>query len=204
MGWSPGDDREILSKEELVKEFTLDRVNKTSATFGIDKLNWLNGQYIKEKDSKELLKLLIPFLKEKNIIGEDFDREKLLNLVELYKIRMKTLSDFTGHIAVFYSDKVHFDEKGVEKYLKKEGARRLLEVWRDRLVTLDSFDKNILEENCRNLAQELGVKPAELIHPTRVAITGLTTGAGLFETMEVMGRDTVVKRLDYAINTLAG
>ena len=203
IGWSPGDDREILSKQELIKEFTLKKVNKTSAVFGIDKLNWLNGQYIKERDSNDLLEKLLPLLKEKNIIGEDFDREKLLNLVELYKVRMKTLADFTKHITIFYSDEIHFDEKAVEKHLKKEGARELLTKWRERLSDLGSFDKNSLEENCRSLAEELGVKPAKLIHPTRVAISGRTTGAGLFEMMEVIGKDTVLKRLDYVIKNLA-
>ena len=203
MGWSPGDDREILSKDELIKEFKLEKVHKTSAVFGVDKLNWLNGQYIKEKDSKDLLELLVPFLREQKIIGEDFNREKLLNLIELYKVRMRTLTDFADHVTVFYSDKIKFDEKGVNKHLKKEGAKKLLEVWRDRLLALSSFDKDILEKNCRALAEEIKVKPAQLIHPTRVAISGKTTGAGLFETMEVMGKDTVVKRLDYAINNLA-
>jgi len=203
IGWSPGDDREILSKQELIKEFTLKKVNKTSAVFGIDKLNWLNGQYIKERDSNDLLEKLLPLLKEKNIIGEDFDREKLLNLVELYKVRMKTLADFTKHITIFYFDEIHFDEKAVEKHLKKEGARELLTKWRERLSDLGSFDKNSLEENCRSLAEELGVKPAKLIHPTRVAISGRTTGAGLFEMMEVIGKDTVLKRLDYVIKNLA-
>jgi glutamyl-tRNA synthetase len=116
---------------------------------------------------------------------------------------MRTLTDFTEHITAFYSDKIHFDEKGVEKYLKKEGTRKLLKAWRDRLLALRSFDKGALEEKCRTLAEELGVKPARLIHPTRVAISGRTTGAGLFETMEVMGKDTVIRRLDYAINKLA-
>ncbi len=203
MGWSPGDDREILSKEELIKEFTLERINKTSAAFGIDKLNWLNGQYIKEKDPKALLELLLPVLRDKKIIGKDFDREKLLDLIELYKVRMKTLADFAEHVSVFYSDKIDFDEKGVKKHLKKKGAKKLLATWAKRLSGLSSFKKDILEENCRKLADELNVKPSGLIHPTRVAITGRTVGAGLFETMEVMGKDMVLTRLDYTIKNLA-
>ena len=203
MGWSPGDNREILSREELVKEFTLDKVNKTSAIFGIDKLNWLNGQYIKEKDSKELLRALIPVLKEKEIIKEDFDREKLLNLVELYKVRMRTLADFSGHIKVFYSDDIDYDEAGVKKHLKKEGAKRILAAWRDELAGLDPFDKDSLEKSCRGMAEKMGVKPAALIHPARMAISGRTVGAGLFEMMEVMGREVVIKRLDYTVSNLA-
>jgi glutamyl-tRNA synthetase len=203
MGWSPGDDREILSKENLIKEFSLEKVNKTSAIFGIDKLNWLNGQYIKDKDSKELLELLLPFLKDKKIIDESFDRGKLLHLIELFKVRMRTLTDFADHVKVFYAEEIDFDEKGVKKHLKKEGSGELLTKWRDRLSSLDDFKKNILEENCRTLADELKIKPARLIHSTRVAISGRTTGAGLFETMEVMGKDAVLKRLDHAIKNIA-
>jgi glutamyl-tRNA synthetase len=203
MGWAAGDDREILPKDDLVKEFSLEKVHKTSAIFDIDKLNWLNGQYIKEKDSQELLKLLVPFMREKKLIDENFDREKLSNLIELYKVRMRTLKEFPEHVKAFYTEKVDFDETGVEKHLKKEGAKELLTKWGERISGLSSFDKATLEENCRALADELNVKPARLIHPTRVAISGITKGAGLFEIMEVLGKDTVLKRLDYAIKNLA-
>ncbi len=203
MGWSPGDDREILSAAELIKEFTLEKVNKTSAIFNIDKLNWLNGQYIKNKDSKELLDLVLPSLNEQKIIGENFDREKLLHLVELYKVRMRTLADFTAHVKVFYTDDIEYDASGVEEHLKKEGTKNLLTRWQKELSGLSSFDVKALEEKCRALADELKIKPARLIHSTRMAISGRTTGAGIFETMEVMGKDTVLKRLDYVIKNLA-
>ncbi|MDD5680098.1 MAG: glutamate--tRNA ligase [Candidatus Omnitrophica bacterium] len=198
MGWSPGDNREILSSKELIKEFTLEKVNKTSAIFGIDKLNWLNGQYIKEKDSKELLELLVPHLRENHIIGEDFDREKLLRLVELYKIRMKTLADFAGHVKIFYSDKINRDPEAVKKHLENEKSKANLIEWKKRLAGIKSFDNVSLEENCRNTAAELHIKPAELIHPMRVAISGTTTGAGLFEMMEILGKETVFRRIDEA------
>lgn len=201
MGWSPGDDREILSKDELIKEFSLERVHKTSAIFGIDKLNWLNGQYIKEKDSKELLELLLPFLKKEKIVGESFDREKLLNLIDLYKIRIRTLADFPEHIRVFYSEKIDRDPKAVKKYLEKDKTKKLLIQWKQELSKLTSFDKTSIEENCRNTATALGIKPAELIHPMRVAISGRTVGAGLFEMMEIIGRDTVFQRIDDATGT---
>jgi len=203
MGWSPGDDREILSRDDLIKEFTLERVHATSAIFNIDKLNWLNSQYIKKKPSKELLELIVPFMKEARFIGEDFDRGKLSDLIELYKVRVRTLTDFPEHIKVFYLDKIDFDPEGVERHLKKKGTKEILSKWRKRVFSLSSFDKITLEKNCQLLADELEVKPASLIHPTRVAISGRTTGAGLFEMMEVMGKDVVLKRLDYAIENLA-
>jgi len=203
MGWAPGGDREILPVKDIIKEFTLEKVNKTSAIFSIDKLNWLNGQYIKDKDSKELLELLLPILSKGGIIGEDFDREKLLRLVELYKVRMKVLTEFADHVSIFYSDRIEYDPKGVEEHLKKEGAKNILSDWRSKVSSVGNFNAATLEENCKALAAELGIKPARIIHSTRMAISGRTTGAGLFETMEVMGKDTVLKRLDYAIHNLA-
>ena len=137
------------------------------------------------------------------MIGEDFDREKLKNLVELYKIRARTLKDFNDHLKVYYQDVSEFDEKGVSKHMKKEGTKALLENWSGRLSSIEGFDHSSLEEACRACSEELGVKAARLIHPTRVAISGRTTGAGIFEMMEVMGKDTVLKRLDYAIKNLA-
>lgn len=203
MGWSPGDDREILSAPGLIKEFTLERVNKTSAIFNIDKLNWLNGQYIKDKDSKVLFDDIVAFMRGNNTIGEDFDREKMLRLVELYKVRMKTLADFAGHIKPFRGSDIEYDPVGVEKHLKQVGARDLLSRWRKELAALESFSVISMEERLRALAEELKIKPARIIHATRMAISGSMTGAGIFETMEVMGRDTVLKRIDYVIENLA-
>ena len=147
--------------------------------------------------------LLLPLLKEKKIIGENFDREKLLHLVELYKVRMRTLTDFTGHIKIFYSDDVDYDPAGADEYLKKEGTKDLLIKWRKELSGISSFDKTAIEEKCRALAEELKIKPARLIHSSRMAISGRTVGAGIFEMMELMGKDTVLKRIDYAIKDLA-
>ncbi|RLG67654.1 MAG: glutamate--tRNA ligase, partial [Methanobacteriota archaeon] len=87
--------------------------------------------------------------------------------------------------------------------LKKEGAKKVLSAWRGSLASVEPFNKEPLEEACRKLAEEMNIKPSKLIHPTRVAISGTTIGAGLFEMMEVMGKDTVIKRLDYAIDNLA-
>lgn len=203
LGWSPGDDREIMPKEYIIGQFALEKVNKTSATFGIDKLNWINGQYIKDMDKKRLTDLAAPFLQKESIIGADFDREKLGNLIELYKIRARTLNEFPAHLRPFYSDDLTFDEKGVSKHLKKDGTKTLLEKWIARLESLGKFDHASLEEACRVLSEELGVKTGRLIHPTRVSISGMTTGAGLFEMMEAMGRDTVLKRLKYAAANMA-
>jgi len=198
MGWAPGGDREILPVKDIIKEFTLEKVNKTSAIFNIDKLNWFNGQYIKDKDSKELLELLMPFLKKGGIIGEDFDREKLLRLVELYKVRMKTLADFAGYVKVFYTDNIDRDPEAVKKHLENGKSKTNLIEWRRRLAKTASFDKDSIEENCRSTAAELHIKPADLIHPARVAISGTTAGAGLFEMMEILGRETVFRRIDEA------
>ncbi|MBN1872080.1 MAG: glutamate--tRNA ligase [Candidatus Omnitrophica bacterium] len=198
MGWAPGDNREILSRSDLIKEFSLKDVNKTSAIFNIDKLNWLNGQYIKEMDPGKLATVVMPILQEKNVINENFDREKLTNLVELYKTRVRTLVEFPTHLNPFYTKNLKREEEAVKKYLENDETRKNLVKWRRELSSVDPFVKDRIEDSCRKTAASLGIKPKELIHPTRVAISGTTTGAGLFEMMEIMGKETVFQRIDEA------
>jgi glutamyl-tRNA synthetase len=196
MGWSPGGDREILPLDEIIRSFDIKDVNKTSATFDMDKLSWMNGQYIKDMNLEEATPRAMNFLKEKNIIGETFDKDKWLKIVNVYKERTRTLGDFIAVYKIFFIDEVEYDEKAVEKYLKKSDSKNIITKCKSALGGLSSFDKSSIEDSYRKLAEGLGLKAAELIHPTRVAISGKTVGAGLFDMMELLGRDKVVKRLE--------
>ena len=147
----------------------------------------------------------MPLMRKEQLIREEtnFDREKLLKLVELYKVRLHTLADFPKHVKAFYSEKIDRDQQAVMEHLNNVSQKHL-SMWRQNLSRLDSFDKVSIEANCRETAAELNIKPAELIHPARVAISGVTAGAGLFEMMEIMGKDTVFQRIDEVTGTQAG
>ncbi len=202
MAWSPGNDRELMRLDELVGEFSLARVNNASAVFDINKLTWMNAHYIKNKDTEELVALLAPGLQRRGILEQGYDGTILRTLIDMYKIRMRTLNEFADHVTIFYEDTIDYEETAVHKHLRKEGVKEILRLWKEELARLQDFSHEEIEKACRNLAERLGIKPAKLIHPTRAAISGRTHGAGLFEMMEVLGRETVLRRLNYALDKL--
>ena len=195
MGWAPGNDVEILPIEEVINLFDVKDVNKTGAIFDIDKLSWMNGQYIKSMDTKELSARTENFLAEKKVIDDKFDRNRWIGIVAAYKERTRTLEDFVSVYKIFFCDEAEYDEKAVEKYLKKPNSKDIVNRCKTIIESGDKFDKASIEESYRKLADELKLKAAELIHPTRVAISGKTVGAGLFDMMELLGREKVLKRL---------
>lgn len=195
MGWSPGEDREIITINDAVRLFDVKDVNKTGATFDMDKLTWLNGQYMKNTEVEELAARTMDFFENKKMATEDLDNEQWLNIVRIYKDRTRTLEDFVDVYNIFYKEKIEYDEKAVEKYLKKPNSKDIITKCANAVEGLAKFDKGSIEEAYRRLADKLNVKAAELIHPTRVAISGKTVGAGLFEMMELLGREKAVARL---------
>ena len=195
MGWAPGNDVEILPIDEIIKLFDVKDVNKTGAIFDMDKLSWMNGQYIKKMEPARLAKETENFLKDKNIVDDKFDAEKWRGITAAYRERSRTLEDFISVYRIFFSDEIEYDEKAVEKYLKKPNSKDIMNRCKTAVESDNKFDKASVEESYRKLADELKLKAAELIHPTRVAISGKTVGAGLFEMMEILGREKVLKRL---------
>ncbi len=196
MGWAPGNDVEILPIAEMIKLFDVKNVNKTGATFDMDKLGWLNSQYIKNMEINKLIAETKEFLKCKGVIDDKFDEKKWGEIVLAYKERTRTLEDFVSVYKIFFNSELEYDEKAVEKYLKKPNSKDIIVKCRAVLEKLPAFDHNSIEGAYRKLADELKMKPAELIHPTRVAISGKTVGAGLFEMMAILGRDAVLKRME--------
>jgi glutamyl-tRNA synthetase len=194
LGWSPGSDREIIGPDEAVKAFDINNMKGVQAKFDIQKLRWMNGEYIARKPDGELAGLLKKQMEgsgKKPAVPDD----KLIEIIKLYKVRMKTLSDFVTMTDFFFSDDYSVEEKAVEKYLSSAEAKKILERFAERLEKLENFSHKTLEETCRAIADEYKIKPAGIIHPTRVAVSGKTTGAGLFEMMETLGRSKVLERL---------
>jgi glutamyl-tRNA synthetase len=194
MGWAPGKDREILPLEEIIRLFDIKDVSKTGAIFDMDKLAWMNGQYMAAKTAKELYPLI---RSEMEKAGKKITvlEEKLLQIIEIHKIRIKTLADFAPLTDYFFTDDYVIDKKGAEKHLSSEESRKILSEFALRLESLTDFSHAAIEALCRKMADDNNIKPAAIIHPTRVAISGKTAGAGLFEIMEVLGKDIVLKRM---------
>jgi len=188
LGWSPGEDREIITLDEAIKNFLLERVNKTPAIFDLDKLNWINSQYIKTADDERLTDLILSLLKYKT------DREYLRSVVKLFKIRITTLKDFVLWSDYFFKKRVKIEAEAKERYLSEDLSyefNRLIE----RFEGLSFFDPETVETAFRGLTEELGIESRQLIHPVRAALTGRTIGPGLFEIISVLGKERVIERL---------
>ena len=194
LGWMPKDGREIMTLAEAVREFEFTAMNDAQAKFDIQKLRWINSEYLMTAPGETLLPLIKEHLREAKFDISGKDDSYLSKVLELYRVRIKTLGEFPGMTDFFFKDD-YTREEGGRKHIEKEEGRLFLEAFAARLETLENFDHDALEKACRELAEERGVKPAAIIHPARVAISGKTKGAGLFEMMEVLGKNVVLKRL---------
>jgi glutamyl-tRNA synthetase len=192
LGWNPGDEREIFFMDQLIKEFTLERVGKSGAVFNIEKLNWLNQQHMKLKSNEELAQLIKPVLPPDQ--GAVVDEAYLLNVIALLKERLLFPKDFVEMSGYFFRDPEKFDEAGLKKYWDPETSGQIKSL-AGRLEALPEFSHASVETALRLFAEELQIKPATLIHPARLALSGKTIGPGLFEMIELLGKETVVRRL---------
>lgn len=195
LGWFPGEEHEILTLDEAIRLFDIADLKAVQAKFDMQKLRWLNAEHIMRKKTEDLL----PLIREQlSAAGVDFagrSDDYLLRLIDLYKVRMKILREFVGLTECFFRDDFAFEEEGRKKHLDKPENRENLNLLADRLETLEEFTAAAIETACRNLAEEKGLKPAVLMHPARMAVSGRTSGAGLFEMMELLGREKVLTRL---------
>ncbi len=203
LGWGTSESQELFSSvEEIISKFSLKAVSKNPAIFDIQKLDWMNGQYIKRLGVEELTCLVKPYLQEKNLLRDDEDEERLKKIVVLEQERLKTLSQITKYADFFFLSEITYDEKAVKKVLRKEGVPRILREYRNSLKDLEPFTVEAVESAARKIIADLKIKGGALIHPTRVALTGRTVGPGLFELMSLLGREAIIKRLDRVINML--
>ena len=195
LGWSPGENREIIEPEEAIRLFDIRHINKTAAVLDLDKLNWINNQYLKAEDPDKLADEVIPLLKAKGLIDENkIDRAYIRSIVTLLQARLTTLNDFPERSDFFFLEEPVMDPKAQEKFLSHDLSREFSAFAR-RLETLAVFDIPSIEETFRQLVAELKIEAKALIHPVRVALTGKTIGPGLFEVIYYLGKERSIKRL---------
>ncbi len=199
LGWMPKDGREVMPPEEAVKLFEISEMNDVQAKFDIQKLRWLNAEYIMKSPNARLGPLVRERLDAAGISTAGFPDAYLSKVLDLYKVRAKTLSEFPPMIDCFFRDDFAFDEDG-RKHLDNPDSREYLRLLADRLAGITDFSHAAIEAVFREFAEERGIKAGPIIHPARMAVSGKTKGAGLFEMMEVLGRERVVARMRRAAN----
>lgn len=198
LGWSANEDREIYSREELIERFDLSNVMEHPAIFDGQKLLWMNGIYIRRKSIVELTQLCLPYLQRAQLLPEHLSDQQIAyaqKVIALEAERMKLLSDVVDLTEFFFRDTLSYDEKGVRKWFTQPYVPQMLQMLIERYADLEPFDLQSIESATRAAAEELGVSAAQVIHPTRVAVSGRTVGPGLFEMIEVLGKQRVLQRL---------
>ena len=198
LGWSHGD-QEIFERDELIRLFSLQNLGKSACVFNPDKLDWVNSQHIKNSSVEDLLPLLADQLQKKGLPRAD--PQYLQEVIPLLQPRSTTMAEMAEQAAVFVvnDDDVAYDPDMVDKVISSEIRGHLLAL-RDRLQSLDSFTQPDLEGEIKKYLEETGIKFKLLAQPIRVAITGKKASPGLFETMAVLGKERVLRRMERVLS----
>ena len=199
LGWGTGSDDELLSKQELVSRFTLEGISGGNAVFNTEKLDWFNHQYLLKLGDDELIVTLRPRLEAAGywrdaLLGQD--RDWMVKVLALLRPRCKRLNEFVDQIAPFFEEPAAYDPEAVRKHLSGPRLREHVAALREAYAEIGPFDESTLEITLRHVAETRGLKAGVLIHATRIAMTGRMVSPGLFETLTLLGRDRVVRRLD--------
>jgi len=206
LGWSPGTDEELFTKAELVDRFSLEGISGGNAVFNPDKLDWFNQQQMMRLPVDELANRVAPLLRDAGLWRDAFessDRPWLERVIELLKPRAKRLGQFVDDGRIFFVEDVEYDPAAVKKFLQPAGMPEHLATLRRVLDAVAPFEAAALEVAFRALAEAHGLKPAALIHATRVAVTGKAVSPGLFEVLELLGRPRTIRRLETALSLVA-
>jgi glutamyl-tRNA synthetase len=203
LGWSPGSDQEIFTRDELIGAFALEGISGGNAVFNPEKLDWFNQQHIVRLSAEEIATRVEPQLREAGLWRDSFattERAWLLRVIDLLKPRVKKLNQIVEDAVLFLGGGVQYDAAAVAQYLATTGTRGHLDALRATLASAQPFDQATIENSLRRLASERGIKAASLIHATRVAVTGKGVSPGLFEVVELVGRDRTLTRLAAAMD----
>lgn len=207
LGWGTGSDDEMLSRDELVQRFTLEGISGGNAVFNTGKLDWFNHQYLLRLDDDALIARLRTRLEAAGYWRDALsgaDRDWFVKVLGLLKPRAKTLNEFIDQLTPFFVDPDGYDEEGVGKHLSASGMADHLRALRDTYAAADGFTASGLERDLRALAERRGLKAGALIHATRLALTGCMVSPGLFEMLELVGRDRALARMDRLARHLTG
>ncbi len=210
LGWSPGDDTEVMTREEIVRRFSIDRINDSPATFDVEKLEWMNGVYIRNMSEEELIEMLLPFMERPETEGglpdsveRPIDRVYLKKLIPLVHERLKLLTEGTETLDFFFADDVNPAAEDLPgRKMDMAMTETALEAALSLCKSVTSFEPEHLEAEYRALAEKIEMKPGQLFSPIRVATTGKAFAPPLFDTMAAIGQARCVERIENALSII--
>lgn len=202
LGWTPKGEQEIFTEEELIKQFSMKRVSSNDAVFDINKLNWINFQYMKKLDADQLYDLIVPFLVKAGYVEESVAEEKkdwLKKVIWFMKDHIYFAGQAADELRFFFEDMPKITDENVLAIMKAETSGQLLRAFIEDLKALPSFDQDAIKKCFNACMKAQGIKGKAAYEPTRIALTGVTQGPGMFEMMELFGREKTMDRLEAAL-----
>lgn len=200
VGWSPEDNEEIISMDDLVEKFSFERVSKTGGIFDKDKLNWVNGHYIRDFDLGKITDLAIPYLVDANLIDENFaknNREWVETLVDMVKESLSHISEVVEKVEFMFNNEIEMENEEAEEMLKGEGTKSILEAMKEILNTVDQVDEELSANMMKQIQKATGIKGKNLFMPTRVALTGSLHGPEFTKVLYLLGKENIIDRIQY-------
>lgn len=195
LGWGHGD-QEIFSREELINAFDINAVSSSPSIFDMEKLNWVNSQHLMKKNGDELVTLVAPFLKRQGVDINDTAYAAKALVTE--RERAKTLKELSEVSAFFFRHEVTFDGKAVQEWLDPQGKEVLKKIF-ERLEALDVFTAGSIKTIFEAVMKDTGLKMVKLAQPIRVALTGTTVSPGIYEVLEILGKERSLARIKRAL-----
>ena len=198
LGWAPKGEEEIFSREELIREFSMDRVSSNDAVFDIQKLNHINFQYMKKLTAEELTDFLLPFLEKAGYVTQPVSAEKrawLVGITEFLRDRISYGAEAPEQMKMFFTEVPPFTEEEVVSAMKKETSVTILERYIKAIEQMADFTEETLTESFKALMKETGIKGRDAFEPVRIALTGVTKGPGMYAMMVLFGKEETLSRL---------
>lgn len=202
LGWSPGENMDIFPWQDIPQRFSLDDVSRSAAVYDLKKLAWINGHYIAAADNDRIVEMVLPAARQKGWLKAD-NMNYFKRVIDLVRTRARTVEEIPDLAQYFFEEPAGYDEKGVNKYFRSSGSPEKLGAVLEAVGHVQSFTAAEIEEAIRIKADQLGLKASELIHPTRLALTGRTSTPGLFEIIELLGINIFRKRIGRALDYIS-
>ncbi len=201
LGWNFGDDQEFYLLDELVEKFSLERVNKAGAVFNVEKLDWLNGLHIRNKSNAELLESFKNELEKSKYSDKNYSDLFLLNIIEAMKERITFVKDLIDNCSYFYEPPENYDEKIIKKRWKDD-SEKLLSEFVTELSNNSAATKEEFETILKSVAEKNEVGLGRIIHPARLAVSGVGIGPGIYDLFLIVGKDEVINRIKTALDRI--
>ncbi len=201
LGWNAGDDKEFYLMDELIEKFSLEDVNKAGAVFNIEKLNWLNGEHIRYKSPEELLPMVKKEFQNSEYANLNFTDEHLILIIKAMHERVTFVREFITACPYFYEPPQDYDEAVIKKRWKPDTPEHLKALL-EEFKKLDNPTKEDYEQTLRATAEKLGIGAGKLIHPVRLALSGVGKGPGVFDLIFILGKDEVIERIETALEKI--